>query len=141
MCRITERNFNDLPLKNCFISVDPNNRILSNNLVLILKYVTNTVTWTSGFVKSTDQIFIVISYRNLIRPRFYFFDRIIISTTNFIVYFINYFGFFSFFDIDVRNDLFSLRNYFINFFTVWTFSICVLFSLLIISTFFSRSRY
>ena len=116
-------------MPNFSIRVDPNNRISSYNLVLILEYGTNNVTWTSGFVKSTDQIVTIIIYRIFTWPHSFFFSIIIITTTNGIIYLIIYIIPIYFFNIDVRNSNFSSWNYLINFFTVWTFVLCWLFSL------------
>ena len=97
-------------------------------------YSCNAVTWKSGFVKSTDQIVIIISYRNFIWPHFCFFNRTIIATTKFILSFIIYITFIYLFNIDIRNGSFYSWYYLIKFFTVWNFSLCQLFSLIIIYT-------
>ena len=59
------KNFNNLPLKNQFISIEPNNITFSHNILVILKCVTQNITrffWFSKSILSTFQISIIISY-------------------------------------------------------------------------------
>ena len=132
LCQVTERNFNEPPLPNFLMSVDPNSRIFSNNLVLFLRYFINTTTCTSGLIKPTDQIVIIIIDRICTWHHFFVFNRIIITTTNVIMYFIIYITFPYFLNTDAGNDYFYSCNYLVKFSTFCIFSLSWLFSLFII---------
>ena len=127
--QVTVRNFNEPPLPNLLFSVDPNSIILSNNLVLIIKNIINTVTWKGGRIKLIDQIVIIIINIICILPQLIFFSRSNNITTNNIISFVT---FIYFIDIYGRNDTFYYFIYPINFFTGTNFSFCSLLFLLII---------
>ena len=84
--KITEKDFNDTSFPIVLIGVDPNNWILSNNLLLILKTFMNIFTWTSGCIKYTDWIIILI-YWSCIWPHLWFFNWSNVLTTFLIIHF------------------------------------------------------
>ena len=126
--QVNVRSFSDPSFPNISIRIDPNNWILGNILVLILKNVINIATWTSGCIKFTDRI-IISSYWSCTWTHFASSNESTSSPP--ILAFIlspSQISFFSF-----TNDIFPSFMCIITIFTCWTFSICYFMSIFVVN--------